>query len=706
MQNHSPLEQYCEQIDEKYCDYSYMWIYHNLAKKIDPNYLTRIFIDDLKYRANNQRNVVASIEGQQGCQPVGSKVLMATGEYKNIEDIVLGDEVVSLQYNGNVTFERVVDLVSWYCEDMYSIFSKRNNELLYSCSYNHLIPFQLDFQTNETGKTHKTRERYFTQLNVLGVPKEIINLQETQKTCRWSVKQGAYIPFFKDRKDCKINPYFLGVFLGDGCFTKTMLSITTETKMIVGCLNDEKVMRVATKPNNKASSYFYSTKGIYASQLKDLGLFGKKSGDKFIPKSALFSSAKYRSQLLSGLIDTDGFISKRNQIIITTKSFQLAKDIQLLVHSLGGNSTIIKTKKKCQIKNFVGTYYNVSVTLGANKNLLDLKVDFKAKRLFNKKGWSKQSMINFKVKKTKPNFVVGITITGNSKLYFTDNMTLTHNCGKSLFGVALSTILGNLFKNNFTIERDIYVNPSQLDYDLREGKNRRRTFFYDEQPSQNVGIGSVSTQLALRDYEEICRHTQNNLIYASPEIQEHAHYFVFKQVDYDPPRLVNKKCLDCPIHDDCVSNFYSTLCDIPFYKRNGYPLRFNFMLYTKRLADKIFIPRGVISLPMVHYDIALRYNVVKSKNIKNFEKYASDIYQKHLEKLDVFVKEYQDRLIKSKVNKVGVKVFSVQNKDVVEGWFYDYFSKGRYVTRDVEIYVALIKQKLEHIVEGLNQAEM
>ena len=97
-------------------------------------------------------------------------------------------------------------------------------------------------------------------------------------------------------------------------------------------------------------------------------------------------------------------------------------------------------------------------------------------------------------------------------------------CGKSLFGIKLGFILGKLFGVPFNLERDIFANPAVLDDELRSGTYRRRTFLYDEQPKRKVGIGSASTQIALKDYEEICRYTQNNLIYCSPEVEEHAHY--------------------------------------------------------------------------------------------------------------------------------------------------------------------------------------
>ena len=700
----SPLELFCESIDAKYPDASYMQLYYNVAKKVDKDYFTQLFLRDLQFRANHQRNFVGSIEGLQGCQPAGSKVLMASGEFKNIENVKIGDMVVSLQYNGNVTIEKVINTINWYCNDVYSVISNRNNKLLYKCSYNHLIPLTLDFSYNETGKTHKTRSQFYYKLNVLATPNEIKEWENKIKVCRWQTKQGLFISHFVDKKDCDIDPYFLGVFLGDGCFCNTCLSVSSANKKVIKVINNlVKPLRVIQKPNNKAKDYFYSINSLFGVQLKKLGLKNKKSGDKFIPKKALTSSSKYRLNILNGLIDTDGFVSKKGQIIITTKSKQLSEDIKFLVCSLGGNAVISKIKKKCQIKNFIGVYYNISVSLGVYKNLLNLNVDYKQKRLFVKNSWQKKGILNFKVRKTKAERVYGITITGDSQLYVTDNFMITHNCGKSLFGIALGIILGNIYREPFIIERDIFANPDELDYQLRQTGVRRRTRLYDEQPSHNVGLGSSSTQLSLKDYEEICRYTQNNLIYASPEVLDHAHYFIFRQVDNDPPRILNKKCKKCKDYNSCLKNFYSTLCDIPFYKRDGYPIKFNFMLETRRLADKLFVPRGIVSLPMVKPEYALRYDAIKDKNISKFEKYESESWRRMIKEIDEFTEKYQDKLIR-KVDVKGRLRHKPESKEVIEGWFYDFFTTGRFTKGQTDIFVSMILQKLRHICETLNNS--
>jgi phosphate starvation-inducible protein PhoH and related proteins len=80
--------------------------------------------------------------------------------------------------------------------------------------------------------------------------------------------------------------------------------------------------------------------------LKDIGLWGKYSYQKFIPDEWLNQSVEFRLELLRGLADTDGTCGKhrsgnsRTQYYSTSK--KLADAFRWLVFSLGGTSTLRK----------------------------------------------------------------------------------------------------------------------------------------------------------------------------------------------------------------------------------------------------------------------------------------------------------------------------------------------------------------------------
>ena len=263
--------------------------------------------------------------------------------------------------------------------------------------------------------------------------------------------------------------------------------------------------------------------------------------------------------------------------------------------------------------------------------------------------------------------------------------------GKSLFAINIGIRLGGFFSKPFILERDLFANPYELDTAIRNPDDFRRTFLYDEQPQRMVGLGSYSTKISLRDYEEIGRYTQKNVIYCSPQLHDHAHYFVFKQVDYQLDRLINEKCKVCSQYAKCHFEKYKTLCEVPFYERDGYPKEFRFMLYTKRLSDQVLMPRGIVSFPMIHPNTALAYDKIKDNNIKSFEKYENEAWNKKVEEVRGFVEEFEEDLIKEDASGNLKPV----NKKLIEASFYGKFGTNRFLKDEVGLFVEMARQMLQ-----------
>jgi len=96
-----------------------------------------------KLLASDRDSIIAvsSVEGEGKTQKAGSKVLMTNGEWKVIEDIKIGDEVLSPQYDCSYVTAKVVGTHSRWENDMYDIVSLKNeNKVLYTCAGNHDIP--------------------------------------------------------------------------------------------------------------------------------------------------------------------------------------------------------------------------------------------------------------------------------------------------------------------------------------------------------------------------------------------------------------------------------------------------------------------------------------------------------------------------------------------------------------------------------------
>src|SRR4030042_2467296 len=392
----------------------------------------------LRKRQINKFDVNMGVSGKRGNGKTlikGSKVLMANGDWKNCEDIKLGDKVISPQINESFSVSTVISTHSRFESNIYELREEaRNKRLLYSCSYNHLIPIIKQY-SERTSKDDSTRRHYERRLFNISAEKLYKRKFKGSHVCSFTT---SAIDF--GNKDCSLDSYSLGVWLGDGSFTKKCsLLITSNDKVIIDNI-PYNISRINNKKNTTCKSYHYSLLGEFAKKLTELGLKNRTSKNKFIPKVAMLSSIDYRFNLLAGLIDTDGFISKDNQITYCTKSELLANDLKDLVFSLGGYSVIRTIKKKCQ-NGIIGDYFDVSIQF-KDPRIIPLKLKKKYDRLRLRKINPRNIAIN--IIKGKPNYVYGFELDKKespSQWFITDNWMITHN----------STIISKIF-NSFKKE--------------------------------------------------------------------------------------------------------------------------------------------------------------------------------------------------------------------------------------------------------------
>ena len=149
---------------------------------------------------------------------------------------------------------------------------------------------------------------------------------------KWKVPCQGEVSF-KDQ-DVKIDPYTLGVMLGDGCLGSN-LSFTSIDSEIVNRLKFPESISIETydkvnyrikKNDSENSLKFY---------LNIYGLKNKHSYDKFIPKEYIFNSREVRLELLRGILDTDGYVSKGGVVELALTSKQLIEDTAFVARSLG-----------------------------------------------------------------------------------------------------------------------------------------------------------------------------------------------------------------------------------------------------------------------------------------------------------------------------------------------------------------------------------
>lgn len=91
--------------------------------------------------------------------------------------------------------------------------------------------------------------------------------------------------------------------------------------------------------------------------LKQVGVFG----NKHIPHFYKANSAQTRLQVLAGLLDTNGYYSS-GYYEITSVFKCLAEDVAFVARSLGLAAYVKEKTATCQVPDFVGTYYRVTIS--------------------------------------------------------------------------------------------------------------------------------------------------------------------------------------------------------------------------------------------------------------------------------------------------------------------------------------------------------
>lgn len=220
----------------------------------------------------------------------------------------------------------------------------------------------------------------------------------------------------------EVDPYVMGVMIGDGHFSKGNYhhSFTSGDDEIINrvlklfkCCKPSKKRRGCKQVclSKKSKNYFYFDKS---------GLSQCRAKDKFIPKEYLTSSRLNRLEILRGLMDTDGTVTKTGAVEYYTISRELAKDVQELVWSLGG---ICKIKIK---EAYIGDVkyndcYRLQIRLSENPFYLSRKAE----------RWNRSKALRLRInsveKLSNKEDCACIKIDSEDELYVTSNYVVTHN---------------------------------------------------------------------------------------------------------------------------------------------------------------------------------------------------------------------------------------------------------------------------------------
>ena len=217
-----------------------------------------------------------------------------------------------------------------------------------------------------------------------------------------------------EEKELPIDPYLLGVWLGDGTSGNNGLTCGVEDLAHFSQFGEP-------KPCNKGRVYRIGIKGL----CKPLRLLGLKN-NKHIPYIYFSASKEQRMELLRGLMDTDGCCDTRGRCEFTQMQGQLAKDVYLLLRTLGYKPTINLYDAKLDGR-IVGQKYRITFSPQASDKIF--KLQRKQERITNKSQIDRGDKYKFFINNIQPHGVVsGNCIQVEGGMYLAgESLIPTHN---------------------------------------------------------------------------------------------------------------------------------------------------------------------------------------------------------------------------------------------------------------------------------------
>jgi DNA gyrase/topoisomerase IV subunit B len=257
-----------------------------------------------------------------------------------------------------------------------------------------------------------------------------------------------------ENKEVSLDPYVLGLWLGDGMKSGYAYSCYGEKDPeIIDYLNEwgkNNDVELTLSKNNrcwyKITSIDNPKKTGYAPLKKLLSKYNLIN-NKHIPKDYLINSKEIRLKVLAGIIDTDGTVYPDGTIEISqsTKHQQLTDDIVYLARSLGFYTHL---KKKLTNYEYVNTGEKAEayiIKISGDTEEIPTILPRKKSSSTNQYNM-RNSTGTIKIKEIDNENYVGIGIDGNNRFLIND-FTVTHNC-LNIRDASASQLINNEEINN------------------------------------------------------------------------------------------------------------------------------------------------------------------------------------------------------------------------------------------------------------------
>jgi phosphate starvation-inducible PhoH-like protein len=358
-------------------------------------------------------------------QPLFTKVLTPNG-FRPIGDLQVGDFVIGS--DGRPT--EVLGVYPQGFKEIYRVYTQDGSSTL--ATGDHLWSVY----------TRHDRDR--------GKPPRVLQTKEMIGNLRAAHYHRYELPLLSAAvgfvsRPVPLDPYALGLLLGDGCFScRATPSFTTNDPELAESL-ERLIPRIQVRRKSQVDYVLnrvarpgevITVENPVTGAMRRLGLAGTRSNTKFIPEAYLLNSPDVRLGVLQGLLDSDGGpVTRRGRtcrIQFTTVSERLRDDVVFLVQSLGG---IVYLHTRAAEGRKPGLAHGRDVHHRSDAHTLDIRlpegvIPFRLARKaakYDATGGGRPMRFIDRIEPAGTEEAVCIEVAAADSLYVTEDFLLTHN---------------------------------------------------------------------------------------------------------------------------------------------------------------------------------------------------------------------------------------------------------------------------------------
>ena len=357
-------------------------------------------------------------------------VLMYDGTTRRTGDLKVGDLLM-----GPDSTPRKVLVTTPGWGPMYRVNPNKGRS--WRCNADHILSLRCSRNPRRRAHNPKRGTVKFMTVN------DWITLSDTQKS---QYKAWRAQVNFPSRTTPKVDPYLMGLLLGDGT-VQTQIAVRNEEPEIAeamakyaehyGLEHRINIDEASGCPSHaliaeRAKAYHGTGNPI----LREIRAYGmdQPCERRFIHLDYKAGSRQTRLEILAGLIDTDGsYYANGNGYDFISKSETLTNDVAFIARSLGLAAYPEPTEKSSQ-NGFTGTYHRLHISGDVSEIPVRVARKIARNRMINKN----VTNVDFTVESIGEGPYFGIVLDGDHQ-YLLDDFTVTHNTAGCVIPSILSS---------------------------------------------------------------------------------------------------------------------------------------------------------------------------------------------------------------------------------------------------------------------------